>query len=133
MIFFAAAVIPVVRRPEYATVFAPLVRRLGGRFRIVGWSSLLVLVATGAINLRLRGIRLEQLASGAFWSAGFGRTLGCKLLAVTLVLLTTAAHDALSAKRGGSRRVASWLGRATLVLSLLVLLLAVWLVRGMPA
>ena len=31
-----------------------------------------------------------------------------------------------------ARKVASWLGRVTLLLSLAVLLFAVWLVRGMP-
>jgi len=135
MIFFAAAVVPVVRRPEYANVFTDLVRRLGGRFRIVGWASLVVLVVTGACSLGLRGIGLGQLASAGFWSAGFGQTLAYKLTAVLLVLLATAAHDVLSARRNhaSSRRLASLLGRLTLVLSVVVLLLAVWLVRGMPA
>jgi hypothetical protein len=131
MIFFATAVVPVVRRPEFGDVSARMVRELGARFRVVGWTSLLVLVATGVANLTFAGIGPAQLTSTAFWSAGFGRTLAFKLSAVLLVVIVTAVHDALSTKRD-ARRVASWLGRVVLVLSVVVVLLAVWLVRGMP-
>jgi putative copper export protein len=132
MIFFAAAVVPVLRRPEYASLFRDLVPRLGARFRVIGWGSLVTLVATGACNLWFRGVRLEQLSSATFWSAGFGKTLAYKLVVVVLILLTTAAHDALTKGRPRTRQLASWLGRGTLALSVVVLLLAVWLARGMP-
>lgn len=145
MIFFATAVVPVLRRPEYASVLADLVRLLGGRFRIIGWTSLVVLIGTGVSNLALRGIGTEQLASVTFWREGFGRTLAYKLAAVLLVVLCTAGHDVLSGSRATrplgqprspaamrARRMASWLGRLTLLLSIVVILFAVWLVRGMP-
>jgi len=146
MIFFAVAVVPVIRRPEYRSVFADLVRLVGARFRVLGWASILVLVATGVGNLAFRGLTLAQLTSAQFWGTGFGRTLGCKLVTILLVVLATAAHDVLLGARAmqrlaqdptspsaqRSRRLASWLGRATLLLSLAVLLFAVWLVRGMP-
>ncbi|HEY8086538.1 MAG TPA: hypothetical protein VIF09_01795 [Polyangiaceae bacterium] len=146
MIFFAVAVVPVLRRPEYRGVFAELVRHIGARFRVLGWASVLVLVATGICNLALLGYGGAQLSTAAFWSAGFGRTLAYKLVAVLLVVLATAAHDVLLGARAmrrlardptspaalRARRMASWLGRATLLLSLAVLLFAVWLVRGMP-
>jgi len=146
MIFFAVAVVPVIRRPEYRSVFADLVRQVGARFRVLGWTCVLVLVATGIANLALLGIGFAALGSAAFWSAGFGRTLACKLVAVLLVVLATGAHDLLLGARAmrrlasdptspaaqRARRTASWLGRATLLLSLAVLLFAVWLVRGMP-
>jgi putative copper export protein len=145
MIFFAVAVVPVVRRPEFRSVFAEIVRRVGARFRLLGWTCVIVLVATGIVNLALRGF-LPQLTMGAFWSTDFGRTLAYKLVAVLLVVMATAAHDLLfgaSAMRRlqqdpsspaaqRARRLASWLGRSTLLLSLAVLLFAVWLVRGMP-
>ena len=146
MIFFGVAVIPVIRRPEYASVFTGLVRHVGARFRVLGWACVAVLVATGISNLALRGIGVAQLSSAAFWSADFGRTLAYKLAAVLLVVLATGAHDILVGARAmrrlecdpassaaqRARRVASWLGRTTLLLSLAVLLLAVWLVRGLP-
>jgi putative copper export protein len=128
MIFFAVAVVPVVRRPEFRSVFAQLVGGVGARFRVLGWTCLVVLIATGISNLALRGF-LPQLAMREFWATDFGRTLAIKLVAVLLVVMATGAHDLL-AKRG--RRTATWLGRSTLVLSAAVLLLAVWLVRGMP-
>jgi uncharacterized membrane protein len=144
MIFFAVAVVPVVRRPEFATVLAELLRRVGARFRLLGWASLVILVVTGTTNLWLRGV-LPQLSTGAFWATGFGRALAYKLVAVLLVVLATASHDLLfgasamrlqrdpsSAAARRARRMASWLGRLTLVLSLGVLLMAVWLVRGIP-
>ncbi len=56
MIFFGVAVVPVIRRPEYRSVFAYLVRHVGARFRVLGWACLLVLVATGTSNLALRGL-----------------------------------------------------------------------------
>jgi putative copper export protein len=145
MIFFGVAVVPVVRRPEFRPVFADIVRRVGARFRVLGWGCVIALVATGTLNLALRGF-LTQIAMRAFWSTEFGRTLAYKLVAVLLVVAATAAHDLLFGKSAmqrlqrdpsspaaqRARRTASWLGRSTLLLSLAVLLFAVWLVRGMP-
>jgi uncharacterized membrane protein len=145
MIFFGAVVVPVVRRPEYAGVYAGLLRRLGARFRLLGWISVAVLVATGIINLALRGAGLTELTSSAFWRSPFGRTLSYKLTLVALTVAATGAHDVLSrtwmSRRVGdpitaearrARRVASWLGRVILLLSVAALLFGVWLVRGMP-
>jgi putative copper resistance protein D len=146
MIFFAVALVPVIRRPEYRGVFAELIGHVGARFRVLGWACLLVLVATGISNLMMRGIGGSTLSTAEFWSTSFGRTLAFKLVAVVLVVLATGAHDVLFGARAMRRlaqdptspvalrvrRVASWLGRTTLLLSLAVLLLAVWLVRGMP-
>lgn len=146
MIFFAVAVVPVIRRPEYRGVFAELVRQVGARFRVLGWTAVLVLVVTGLSNLALLGYGAGQLVSGPFWATAFGHTLAYKLVVVLLVVLATAAHDVLlgaramrrlaqdptSAAAMRARKVASWLGRVTLMLSLAVLLFAVWLVRGMP-
>jgi uncharacterized membrane protein len=145
MIFFAVAVVPVVRRPELRAVSAEIVRLIGARFRTLGWTCVVVLVATGILNLGLRGF-LSQLTIAAFWATDFGRTLAYKLVAVLLVVLTTAAHDLLFGARAmrrlreepsspeaqRTRRMASWLGRSTLLFSLAVLLFAVWLVRGLP-
>jgi copper resistance protein D len=133
MVFFAAVVVPVVRRPEYSSVFTELVRRVGSRFRALGWTCIAVLVATGVFNLTFRGVGPEIVTNAAFWRTDFGRALGFKLTFVLLTVLATAAHDFLSAPSARrSRRVASWLGRATLLFSVAAVLCAVWLVRGMP-
>ncbi len=146
MIFFAAVVVPVVRRPEFAGVFASLIRLVGARYRVLGWVSVIVLVATGITNLAVRGFGVAELTSAAFWRTDFGRTLAYKLVFVLLIVLVTAAHDVFfgaqamdrvrrdptSPEARRARLAASWLGRTTLLLSLVVLLFAVWLVRGMP-
>jgi uncharacterized membrane protein len=61
MIFFAVAVVPVIRRPEYRSVFAELVRDVGARFRVLGWVSVLVLIATG--HLQPGAARLRRRAA----------------------------------------------------------------------
>jgi len=129
MVFFAAVAIPVLRRPEYRGVFPDLVRQLGGRFRRLGWGALTVLVVTGVGNLALRGIGMDALTSSSFWSSEFGHALACKLGFVLLVIASTASHDALAMR---SRRASAFLGRAALLFSLVVVLFAVSLVRGLP-
>jgi putative copper export protein len=131
MLFFAVVVVPVLRRPDQASGAPALIRQVGTRFRAFGWSCIAVLLVTGTVNLLLRGVDLSVLVSSAFWADGFGRTLAYKLVAVATVIALTVAHDALSLKPE-ARRLASWLGRATLLASMVVVLLAVWLVRGMP-
>jgi putative copper export protein len=131
MLFFSVVVVPVLRRSAQAAAAAALVRQVGMRFRTFGWTCIGTLLVTGALNLGLRGVGLDTLTSGAFWAEGFGRVLACKLVAVIVVLGLTVTHDALSL-RPEARRIASWVGRLTLLASLLVVLFAVWLVRGMP-
>lgn len=131
MLFFAVVVVPVLRRPEHGADVRALVRRMGMRFRVFGWVCMVLLLTTGVLNLAMRGVTLGTLGLAAFWTSDFGRALAYKLSAVAVVLMLTAAHDAFST-RPEARRLASWLGRATLLVSLVVVLLAVWLVRGMP-
>jgi len=131
MLFFSTVLVPILRRPDQAAAAGALVRQVGLRFRTFGWACIGVLLATGVVNLALRGVGLSMLATGAFWTDGFGRALAYKLAAVVVVLALTGAHDVLSL-RPQARRLASWLGRLTLLASLIVVLFAVWLVRGMP-
>lgn len=145
MAFFALVVAPVIRASPREAV-GPLVRLLGVRFRVLGWACLAVLVLTGISNLVIRGFGVSELVSGAFWGTPFGRALAWKLVVVAGVIGSTLAHDLLFTARAigrlgedpsapdvvRRRKIASWLGRATLLLSLAVLLLAVTLVRGSP-
>jgi uncharacterized membrane protein len=129
MIFFVVIVVPIVRREEYSAIRAGLVQQVGRRFGQLGWTALAVLLVTGVSNLALRGIGLSTLESLSFWQTDFGHTLAYKLTFVALVLASTIAHDAFAMR---SRHVAAWLGRATLLFSLMVVAFAVWLVRGLP-
>jgi hypothetical protein len=122
-------VVPLLRRPELASVRMELVRRVGRRFRVLGWSALGVLLVTGVSNLLLRGIGPGAWASGAFWATDFGRALAYKLAFVVLAVASTALHDVFALR---SRAVSAWLGRATLLFSLGAVAFAVWLVRGLP-
>ncbi|HSQ61882.1 MAG TPA: DUF4149 domain-containing protein [Polyangiaceae bacterium] len=146
MIFFAVVVVPTLRRPDLRTSAPALIRAMGTRFRTLGWVSLVVLIVTGIFQLGFRGIGLSDFGKAAFRESAFGRALDYKLALVVLVLLVSVAHDILSGKRAveimerepGSpralrtRRIASWIGRVTMVLSLAVLFFAVALVRGLP-
>ena len=93
MLFFAAVIVPAMRDPVAMAGAPALLRIVGRRYRVFGWSSLGVLIVTGVTNLYFRGIRWSMLSESTFWSTEFGRALGWKLLFVALVLCATSAHD----------------------------------------
>ncbi len=142
MIFLGVAVVPLLRRPEFAPVRTALLYQLGLRFRWIGWTVLLLLVITGIVNIGYRGYGWDDLFSGALWQGPWGRTLAWKLVLVLLVMGISAVHDFYLGprtmqllERGAAsaeqlRRVASYLGRLMTLLSLAILALAVLLVRG---
>lgn len=142
MLFLGMVGAPVLRRVEPAPLRARLFRDLGRAFRPVGWGALAVLVATGVMNLAFAGVlRGGRLASAAFWSAPYGRTLAWKLTAVAAMLVTSALHDFVFGPRAGrldpgtaaavrARSRAAWLARTSVVLGLVVVIAAVRLARG---
>ncbi|MBX3232472.1 MAG: DUF4149 domain-containing protein [Labilithrix sp.] len=124
---FALVVVPVAKRTLDEERARALLHGIGLRFASVGWYALGTLVVTGALNLHLRGLD-AALATADFWRSPFGHTLAAKLGVVALVALASVAH-ARDARRGDRMRAAK-LGRAILVLSVVVVVLAVMLVRG---
>ncbi len=143
MVFFAGVLMPVLRRPEFAAVRTPLLRRAGRGFRWLGWSVLAVLVLTGFSNLVSRGYGWSELLAFSTWSSWWGQILAWKLGLVVVLLLINLAHDVLgpraarlmeeepeSPQTQRVRRLAGWLGRLELLVSLVILWLAVLLVRG---
>lgn len=144
MVFLALVLIPLIRRPEFRSQAPSLVHFTGIRFRWIGWACILLLLSTGTINLVFRGISLAVLSSRDFWRGPFGWALGIKLVVVAVVLALSFAHDffigprasALGRTQPGStdamrlRRQASWIGRANLVLALIIVALGIMLVRG---
>jgi copper resistance protein D len=108
----------------------------------VGWTLIVILLATGTLNLFFVGLLdTAVLGSDAFWTSPYGRALLWKLTAVAAMLGLSASHDfvlgpAASRREAGSpeaeraRRWASWLARLTALAGLAVVLAAVRLARG---
>ncbi len=146
MLFLVFVLMPALKNMEDARLRAKLIRVTGIRFRSVGWACLAVLLVTGFLNLLARGVSPETLADPAFWTTGYGKTLGWKVLLFLVILSLSATHDFLIGPRAGQlqrrdaggretqrlRFMATWFGRLNLVLSIIVVLLGVMLVRGVP-
>lgn len=144
MIFFAVALVPVLRSEALKSVAPLVIRKVGPRFRWLGLVSLALLLVTGTTNLWLRGVGLDALGQLLFWRSPFGRALAWKLLLVLLVWILTALHDVVSGKTAletlrrdptspaarRTRFLASSMGRAMLILSLGIVFCASALVRG---
>ncbi|HXG50058.1 MAG TPA: DUF4149 domain-containing protein [candidate division Zixibacteria bacterium] len=144
MTFLALALVPEVKRLESRTLAASLIHRTASRFRVVGWVSLITLIATGTFNVLHRGFGWAELGDPVFWQSAFGKTLGAKLLLVAAILALSLLHDFLIGPRAvellrdrpdspealALRRRASWLGRIVLLLALGAVALGVLLVRG---
>lgn len=146
MVFLAAVLVPVTRRPEYRGVAASLFHLTGVRFRWVGWACIALLLLTGTFNLLFRGLGWADLWSGRLWEGRFGQALAFKLFLVTVILLLSVLHDFFIGPRAtalwhadpGStdarrlRRQASLIGRVNLLLAMATVALGIILVRGLP-
>lgn len=142
MIFLVLVVVPTLRRGERALA-AAIMRDSGRRFRTVGWACFAILLVTGTFNAWWRGVRLALLVDPSFTTTLFGRTLLIKLGVFAVVLALSVRHDFFVGPRASQalvrgdtsgaerlRREASWLGRLTALLALVLFALAVVLVRG---
>lgn len=142
MFFLAVVGAPVLRRLDPPELRARVFRRLGERFRIVGWIAIGALIATGIGNLWFRGVLSWQfLGDAAFWSGRYGRVLAWKLAIVAGMVAISFVHDFVegpraSRLRAGSseslraRRRSAWLARANAALGLALVWVAVRLARG---
>lgn len=144
MLFLVTVLVPMLRSAEMRPKAAELFHVIGVRFRVVGWVALTTLIITGTFNITIRGYTLGQIVSLDVFAGPWGKTLAHKLGCVGLILILSGLHDfwlgpkATRLARGGAapeererfRRVASLMGRATLLLALAVVAFAVALVRG---
>lgn len=146
MVFLVLVLVPVTRQAPFAGLASVLIEATGRRFRRVGWIALVVLVASGLVQLAYRGFTWADALSGRLWYGSFGQVLAIKLLLVAAILVLSAVHDfrlgprasalwkaqpnSLAARR--LRRWAAWIARLNLLLALAVVLLGVMLVRGGP-
>jgi putative copper resistance protein D len=147
MVFLGAVLIPVLRDPAMRPQAAILIQRTGRRFRNLGWACLLLLIATGVVNLERWGVDWNRFASNDLWLSTWGRILAVKLGLVAVALALSLLHDLVVGPRAvtklreapGSaealrlRRLASWMGRIILLLGIGIVAAAVMLVRGLPA
>lgn len=141
MLFFAIAA-PVLRGVEDDAVRARLFDGMGRRFRAVGWACVALLVASGVVQLRLRG-----WWGAGFWnsSALFGTPLGVatlwKLGLVGVMIGVQGLHDFWLGPKAGCaiagsdearalRRRAAGLARFNALVAVLLVYVAVRLGRG---
>ncbi|HSJ63441.1 MAG TPA: DUF4149 domain-containing protein [Gemmatimonadaceae bacterium] len=143
MLFLGAVGAPALRAVEPPALRQELFRALGIRFRGIGWGAIVLLVATGIVNLHYRGwLHWEGVfGSAAFWRTVTGHALAVKLVAVTAMIGVSAAHDfwlgpaAVRTAPGTSeamrlRRRAALIARANALLGVVVVLAAIVLTRG---
>jgi hypothetical protein len=142
MFFLALVGAPVLRRVDPPELRAALFHQLGAKARSWGWISIGVLLATGVVNLWYRGILTSALLSEMeFWETPMGRALAWKLVAVGIMVTTSAIHDfalgPLASKvnlpverRHWHRRLAALLARFNAVVGIFLVYWAVRLARG---
>ncbi|MDF3130781.1 DUF2269 family protein [Kiritimatiellaeota bacterium B1221] len=143
MLFMTLMLIPALRGLKDPQLMRSLMQSVGKLYHRWGWGSLIVLFITGFMLLDYRGISHTQLASSEFWQSPFGTTLAWKLSFFVLVAVFSVIHDVSAIKsskrenptpehRSKDRKLASWLGRVTLLCSLAIVVLGIMLVRGNP-
>ena len=137
-----ALLAPVLRDVGDDGLRQRLFHRLGVRFRAVGWVCIGVLVATGLVQLRLRGMwGMATWGSAAFWAAPLGRALGWKLATVVLILSVQSVHDFWLGPKAGlvpagtpeakaMRIRAAYLARFNAMVGLILIWFAVALARS---
>ena len=135
MVFLVVVFVPVLRKTSEPDSARRLFHLLGRRFRTVGWVALLTLVVTGVMNVTYRGYGLLDWLLGHVFAGAWGSILLHKLLLVATIFAVSAVHDfwvgprALATGEERWRKLASWMGRVTFVLALMVLAFAVQLAR----
>jgi hypothetical protein len=120
MFFWTLVVGPVTNRfevPETGRMLRQLSLRLGG----LGWPALGILILTGAIMLRFRGVTLSEVISGEFFTNPFGRVLGIKFLLIAWMIFYQIAIG---------HRPAPRLIFINMAAALMILVLSILLVRA---
>ena len=139
MIFLSVVLMPVLKREPFASQRSLLFPTIARRFRVVIWGAIAILLLTGPPLLHQRGIPIMN-------PSGWPMVLSVKLGLVVILLLFTVRHDLIIGPRVSrilqipteSRTAfdhalvlwSPWIARASLVLTLGVLLAAVVLVRS---
>jgi putative copper export protein len=125
MATFVLAVMPYIRRQDPA-VRSAFISWFGHRFGQVSWTCFAVLAVTGAFNLWMRGVRVDDVLRPEWRATMFGRLLVAKLALVAVALAVCVAHT-----RVRSPAPAKWMGRSLLLLGITIVAVAVMLVRAL--
>lgn len=129
MVFFAAVVMPALRRSLTPPARQAAVEAIGRRYRQLGWSSVGLLLITGPVLAQARGVA---------WGSAFGRALIVKLGLVALMLVLLVVHDLILGPRSlrnpesagtGTARWTLRLARINLLIVLLISLCGLLLVQ----
>lgn len=139
VLFMGLVAVPAARRLDAATR-REVTTRLGMAFRPVGWICLATLVGTGIYMAASWGATWQNVFDLSFFEAAHTRLLGYKLLAVLAMIGVSFVHDWYlgpksarvapgTAQAERYRKWASWLGRITGVLVIVIAVLAVFVAR----
>ncbi len=143
-LFLALVVVPVIRMERFKAAGRDLIHEAGIRFRTVGWICLVTLLITGLVAMSFRGLGPEVLFQANSRQGAFAETLAMKLVLVAIVFALSGIHDFYFGPRASKalmanpeatasqtlRKQASWFGRTSVLLGLIIVYLAVSLVRG---
>lgn len=144
MLFIVMVLAPLLRSEDFRPVATRVLHVTGKKFKRIGWACLWLLILTGFFNTLAR-----YGYPGQSW-AGFGaavfanKVLMHKLYTLGVILVLSYLHDfhigpaAVRAMRNAAeapetlrlRRTAAWMGRANLLLALMIVWWALRLVRG---
>lgn len=139
MVFFAAVLVPALRGRDVGER-RQLIVATGERFRELSWRLFALLIATGAAQLWLRGYRWADVL-GPMWQGSGGHALALKLSLFAVAAATAVVHDFVigpsavapgmdEVRRERRRRLASYAGRASVLLAAAIIACAVVFVRG---
>ena len=143
ILFLAVVGAPALRQVQPPELRRQLFDAIGRRFRWWGWGAIAVLIATGIVNLYVRGwlVGGGGVGSALFWRSPLGHLLAYKVVAVSGMVTATAIHDFVLGPAAGrisadpavasqQRGRASLLARLGAVFGLLAVLAAVRLARN---
>ncbi len=127
MLFFSLVVMPALRQSLAPSQRGQVIQAVGRRYRVVGWTSIGVLLVTGPIIAWDHGVA---------WDSEFGQILGVKLFLVGVMLVLTIAHNLVLAPRVAQttnldhkrpKRLVIWLARVNILVVLGIIMCGVWL------
>ena len=112
-----------------------LLMTTGLKFRFYGYIVLVMMLATGLLNIYLRGISFSWRF---FTESHYGRLASLKLILFISILLVSLVHDLFVGRKAieqmqGNRKlklIARWTGRILLLISLAMTYIGVLLSRG---
>ena len=134
MLFLPLVILPGIKQhPDRIAILY----KTGISFRLYGWIALAALLATGLLNMHLRGVPFTW---HFFSESSYGTLVSYKILIFVGILLVSGAHDFLFGKKAledlqksdnsNLKLFARWSGRINILLALAMAFLGVVLSRG---